>query len=214
LAPGATAQDLGPIQPLDLDNPLSMERLITQLATRRVVFVGETHDRYDNHLNQLEVIRRLHQLDPNLAIGVEYFPRQFQPQVDDYIAERITEDQFLRAVDYYRTWGYDYRLYAPIFRFAREQRIPMRALNVAASVVLAVAKVGIKGLSEQQRASCRRRSSPPTKPIGHVSARRSRNTRLRDLTPSITSSKHNWRGMRVWRPVPPNISRLTRAAAW
>ena len=159
-APGATAQDLGPIQPLDLDNPLSMERLISQLATRRVVFVGETHDRYDNHLNQLEVIRRLHQLDPNLAIGVEYFPRQFQPQVDDYIAERITEDQLLRAVDYYRTWGYDYRLYAPIFRFAREQRIPMRALNVAASVVSAVAKVGIQGLSEQQRASLPKEIQP------------------------------------------------------
>ena len=86
-------------------------------------------------------------------IGVEYFPQQFQPQVDDYIAARTTEDQFLRAVDYYRTWGYDYRLYAAIFRFARDRRIPVRALNVASSLASAVAKVGLKGLSEQQRAS-------------------------------------------------------------
>jgi uncharacterized iron-regulated protein len=137
----------------DLDNPLAIDNVMAQLATKRVVFVGETHDRYDHHLNQREVIRYLHDLDPNLVIGVEYLPQQFQPQVDDYIAKRTTEDQHLRAVDYYRTWGYDYRLYAPIFRFAREQRIPVRALNIAGSLVSVVAKVGIKGLSEQQRAS-------------------------------------------------------------
>jgi uncharacterized iron-regulated protein len=130
-----------------------MDSVIRQLAARRVVFVGETHDRYDHHLNQLEIIRRLHQTDPNLAVGVEYFPRQFQPQLDDFIAGRITEDQFLRSVDYYRTWGYDYRLYAPIFEFLRDQRIPVRALNVPAALTSAVAKSGIEGLSKQQRAS-------------------------------------------------------------
>lgn len=62
-----------------------MDSVVSQLAGKRVVFVGETHDRYDHHLNQLEIIRRLHQLDSNLAIGVEYFPRQSQPQVDDFI---------------------------------------------------------------------------------------------------------------------------------
>jgi uncharacterized iron-regulated protein len=137
-----------------------MDSVIAQLAAKRVVFVGETHDRYDHHLNQLEVIRRFHQLEPNLVIGVEYFQKQFQPRVDDYIAGRITEDEFLRAIDYYRTWGYDYRLYAPIFRFARDQRIPVRALNIPGSLASAVAKVGIQGLSEQQRGSLPREIQP------------------------------------------------------
>jgi uncharacterized iron-regulated protein len=141
------------VQALDLDAPLSLDSLVTQLAAKRVVFVGETHTRYDHHLNQLEIIRRLNEVHPNLVIGVEYFQQRFQPQVDDYIAGRSTEEQFLRAIDYYRTWGYDYRLYAPIFRFAREQRIPVRALNVPDSLPSAVAKVGIAGLSEQERAS-------------------------------------------------------------
>jgi uncharacterized iron-regulated protein len=137
-----------------------MDAVIAQLTDKRVVFIGETHDRYDHHLNQLEIIRELHKFHPDLAIGVEYFPQEFQPQVDDYIAGRITEDQFLRAVDYYRTWGFDYRLYAPIFRFAREERITVRALNVPGSVVSAVSKVGIQGLSEQQRASLPREIEP------------------------------------------------------
>jgi hypothetical protein len=44
------------------------------------------------------------------------------------------------------------RLYAPIFRFARERRIPVRALNVPTGLASAVGKVGMAGLSEQQRA--------------------------------------------------------------
>jgi uncharacterized iron-regulated protein len=146
------AQDRVSLNAVDLDANLYLDRLVAALATKRVVFVGETHDRYDHHLNQLEIIRRLHQLDPNLVIGVEYFQQPFQPQVDSYIAGRITEKEFLRATEYYQRWGYDYRLYAPIFRFAREQRIPVRALNVPTALPSAVAKVGFAGLSVQQRA--------------------------------------------------------------
>ncbi len=148
----AMAQYPAPLGAIDLDTPLSLDRLAAQLATKRVVFVGETHDQYEDHLNQLEIIRRLYQMDPNLAIGVEYFQQPFQSQVDDYIAGRITEQEFLRATGYFQNWGYDYRLYAPIFRFAREQRIPVRALNVPSALPSEVAKVGVAGLSEQQRA--------------------------------------------------------------
>ena len=148
----AAAQDRASFQAVDLNEPLALDLLVAQLATKRVVFVGEIHDRYDHHLNQLEIIKRLHELDPNLAIGVEYFQQPFQKQVDDYIEGRTSESEFLRATEYYQRWGYDYRLYAPIFRYARDQHIAVRALNVPTALTSAVAKVGIAGLSEQQRA--------------------------------------------------------------
>ena len=154
------AQDRASFDAIDLDAPLPLDKLVAQLATKRVVFVGEIHDRYDHHLNQLEIIRRLHELDPSLAIGVEYFQQPFQAQVDDYIAGRISENEFLRATEYFQRWGYDYRLYAPIFRYAREQRIPVRALNVPTALVSAVDKVGIAGLSREQRAYLPREIEP------------------------------------------------------
>jgi len=157
---GAAAQDERSLEAVDLDTTLSLDKLAAQLGTQRVVFVGESHNRYDHHLNQLAIIRRLHQLDPSLAIGVEYFQQPFQSQVDDYIAGRTTEREFLRSTEYYQGWGYDYRLYAPIFRFAREQRIPVRALNVPSDLPSAVAKVGIAGLSGQQRAYLPREIGP------------------------------------------------------
>lgn len=149
----AAAQAPEPFQAIDLNAALSADKLAAQLSAKRVVFVGETHDRYDHHLNQLEIIGSLHKLEPGLAIGVEYLEQRFQPQVDDYIAGRTTEKEFLRTTEYFQEWGYDYRLYAPIFRFAREQGIPVRALNVPTDLVSAVARLGTAGLTAQQRAS-------------------------------------------------------------
>lgn len=160
LAPRTAAQDRASFQALNLNEPLALDRLVAQLATDRVVFVGEIHDRYDHHLNQLEIIQRLRELDPNLAIGVEYFQQPFQKQVDDYIDGRTSESEFLRATEYYQRWGYDYRLYAPIFRYARDQHIPVRALNVPTALTSAVARVGIAGLTEQQRAYLPRQIEP------------------------------------------------------
>lgn len=147
----AVAQQSGPPDAIDWHDTVSLDRLIPQLETKRVIFVGEMHDRYDNHLNQLAIIQRLHQLDSNLAIGVEYFEQPFQVQVDDYIAGKTTEREFLQATDYFETWGFDYRLYAPIFRYAREHKVPVRALNVPATLASAVAKRGIAGLAPDQR---------------------------------------------------------------
>jgi uncharacterized iron-regulated protein len=149
---GALAQDRTTPDAVDLSDGLSLDTLVGKLAAKRVVFIGEIHDRYDHHLNQLEIIKRLHELDPTLAIGVEYFQQPFQSQVDDYIAGRISEAELLRRTEYFTRWGYDYRLYAPIFRYAREQHIPVRALNVPTALVSAVARVGISALSEKERA--------------------------------------------------------------
>ncbi len=148
----ARAQDTASFDAVNLDATVPLDGLVSQLAAKRVVFVGEIHDRYDHHLNQLEIIQRLHALDPNLAIGVEYFQQPFQQQVDDYIAGKISEHDLLRETEYFSRWGYDYRLYAPIFRYAREQHIPVRALNVPNALASRIAQVGIAGLSQSERA--------------------------------------------------------------
>jgi uncharacterized iron-regulated protein len=161
LAPlAAAADEPREFRALDLGAALSPAALADKLAAKRVVFVGETHTRYADHLNQLAIIEQLHARDANIAIGVEYLQKRFQPNVDDFIAGRTTETEFLRAAQYYGSWGYDYRLYAPIFRFAREHRIPIRALNVSPSLPAAVGKAGLEGLSPEQKAALPKQIEP------------------------------------------------------
>ena len=157
--PGASAVPLGEDQLLDtrtlvvdLANLTNLEALIPRLADRRVVFVGEAHDRYEDHLNQLAIIRGLHQRGADLAIGMEMFQQPFQAALDAYIAGEIDEDEMLRRTDYFERWRFDYRLYRPILRFAREQGIPVIALNLEREITTKVGDGGLEALSAEERA--------------------------------------------------------------
>ena len=112
----------------------SLATIIPALAEKRVVFIGETHDRFDHHLNQLAVIQRLHEQDPRWVIGLEYFQQPYQEYLDAYIAGTIDERTFLEKTEYFQRWRFDYRLYRPIFQYAREQGIPAAARRPCALI--------------------------------------------------------------------------------
>ena len=73
---------------------------------------------------------------------MEFIQRPFQPALDAYISGAITEREFLKRAEYFDRWGFDYRLYRPIFSFAKEHGIPMVALNAERELAEKVAKVG------------------------------------------------------------------------
>jgi uncharacterized iron-regulated protein len=137
---------------LDLRGVSDLQGIIPRLADKRVVFVGESHNRYDHHLTQLEIIRRLHAIHPRLAIGMEAFQQPFQGVLDDYIAGSLSEQDMLRGTEYYDRWGFDFRLYAPILRYARAHQLPVVALNLPAELTRKVARSGVGALAPQERA--------------------------------------------------------------
>ncbi|HHH12940.1 MAG TPA: PDZ domain-containing protein [Thiolapillus brandeum] len=130
----------------------TLEALLPELARKRVVYVGETHSRYGHHLLQLAVIRGLHARGVDLAIGMEFFQRPFQEWLDAYIEGRISETEMLEKTQWFDRWRFDYRLYRPILRFAREHRIPVVALNVPREITDEVSEKGIDGLKPESRA--------------------------------------------------------------
>lgn len=150
--PEQTANTIESTPALDLNALSTVEQLVPGLAGKRVVFVGEQHTRYDHHLTQLEIIRRLHEKNPKLAIGMEAFQQPFQWALDDYISGAMDEQEMLRATEYYQRWRMDYRLYAPILRYAREHGLPVVALNLPAELTRQVGRHGMDGLSEAARA--------------------------------------------------------------
>lgn len=137
---------------VDLSTLSNMDRLLERLVSKRLVFVGEQHDRYEDHLTQLDVIQGLHERDLDLAIGMEFFQQPFQPHLDAYVAGEISEKDLLRKTEYFERWRFDYRLYRPILRFAREHGIPLVALNLEREITEKVGDGGIDSLGEQERA--------------------------------------------------------------
>ena len=87
-----------------------------------------------------------------MAIGLEMNQQPFQAYLDDYISGQISELEMLRGTQWYDRWRYDFRLYRPIFDFAKQNNIPLVALNVPKEITKRITKVGIDGLHKKERA--------------------------------------------------------------
>ena len=137
---------------LDLNDIKPLDTILSNLQKHRTVFVGESHTNYAHHLNQLAVIKSVHkQAGKNTSIGLEMVQQPYQLFLDDYIASKISERAMLGGVEWYDRWKYDFRLYRPIFEYAKQNKIPLVALNIPKELTKRISKIGIKGLTSSER---------------------------------------------------------------
>ncbi len=125
---------------------IGVEQMIAEVRNAPVILVGERHDDASHHELQLDVIKGLQKNWKHLAIGVEMFEIDSQPALDDWIAGKTREEQFVRV--YQANWrNLNWGLYRDIFLFARDHGIPMAALNAPYRIVEKVARQGFSALS-------------------------------------------------------------------
>lgn len=125
--------------------------LLTAMAERAVVLLGEQHDDMDHHRWQLQTLAALHALRPQMVIGFEMFPRRVQPVLDRWVAGELTEAEFLQQSEWGKVWSMPAELYLPLFHFARMNRLPMLALNVDAGLTRRIGEQGWDGVPAGER---------------------------------------------------------------
>ena len=136
---------------IEIANLKTLLEVMEHVASRKIVYVGESHDQFSHHVMELEVIKDLHRRGKKIAIGMEMFQRHFQKVLDDYIGGKIDEREFLKGTQYFKRWGFDYNLYRPILLFARSERIPVVALNIRQEIVDKVFRGGLDSLSGEEK---------------------------------------------------------------
>lgn len=119
------------------DGRLELAQLIERLKTADVIFLGEKHDNDAGHQFQLEVIQALQAAGCDLAIGMEQFERDVQGAVDDYLAGKLSEEDFLAAS---RPWKNYPEHYRAIVEFAKANRLPILAGNLPRKLATAVSE--------------------------------------------------------------------------
>jgi uncharacterized iron-regulated protein len=132
------------------DKIATLDDILPKLMDSRVIYLGERHDRFAHHINQLQIIKKLYEAGHKLAVGMEMFEVTNQKTVDDYIAGRIEERTFLRKSGYFDRWGYDYNLYKPIIDYLKQNNIPLIALKIERDITRKVAREGIHSLTDEQ----------------------------------------------------------------
>ncbi len=130
---------------------IASAQLLNDLSTKRVIFVGESHDQIEHHRIQVRMIHDLVAKGKDVVIGMEMFERSQQPTLDRWSQGLLTEEAFLKEVRWDTTWGVDYGLYKDILDEAKNRHLKVLGLNVPRDWVRAVAENGMQGLSPEDR---------------------------------------------------------------
>ncbi|WP_239027516.1 ChaN family lipoprotein [Geomonas diazotrophica] len=128
---------------------VTLQQLCAKAEAADLVMIGEVHDAVQHHDLHLAVIRELRTRKLPLAIGVEVMQSDNQKELDAFMAGTMSEADFRQV--FARNWSYDWRLYRDIFMLARENKIPMIALNVPKKLVIKVSRQGYASLTPEER---------------------------------------------------------------
>lgn len=118
------------------------------LAQKDFVYIGEVHDNFTHHEGQLAVIAALHEAGKEVAVGLEMIQHGDQKLLDAWVAGELSE--FRMQAVFWQNWGDMWPYYRDIFRYCRENRVPMVALNVPREIVRKVARFGFEALTDKE----------------------------------------------------------------
>lgn len=131
--------------------PVPFLKMIKDMKGSRFVYVGETHNSLPMHDIQLKIIQALYEQDNNLSIGLEMLPLSTQEILNKWSLGTLAQDEFIREIEWYVNWNYNFGFYEKIFEFAKENKIPLYALNVPREIIKEIRMKGWKSLSEEDK---------------------------------------------------------------
>ncbi|WP_297336959.1 ChaN family lipoprotein [Algoriphagus sp.] len=122
---------------------ISFEKLISQAEKADVVFFGELHHTSLAHWLQLQVLKSLVEHHPDLVFASEFFERDDQLIIDEWMSGKITDKNFETEAKLWNNYATDYK---PLMLFAKEHQIPFVAGNVPRRYASLVSRSGLSAL--------------------------------------------------------------------
>jgi uncharacterized iron-regulated protein len=135
----------GAARKLNIEDSAGIGQMLMDLEKTKVVFVGEFHDQREHHRLQLQIIKYLHGKGIPLAIGFEMFTPGQQPLLDRWVQGKVPLEDFVAG--YLQRWKISWAEYDQIMLFARNNAIPMVALDAPAELVQAITRAGAGAFS-------------------------------------------------------------------
>jgi len=114
--------------------------MVDRLASADVVFLGEQHDDPATHAAELAVLASLGERRSAMVLSLEMFERDVQGALNDYLAGRRSEADFLAASRPWDRYATDYR---PLVELARTRGWPVVAANVPRRLASGVSRRGL-----------------------------------------------------------------------
>jgi uncharacterized iron-regulated protein len=144
----------GTLVDLQAQRSIAFDALVAAVSQGDIVAFGEEHDHPDIQAFALCLLQALACRRPQrLALAMEFLERHEQSAVDDYLAGSIDHHTFATRVSATPTFM---RWYFPLIQYARQQGLPIVAMNVPRYIARQVARQGlqqtVRQFSPQERA--------------------------------------------------------------
>jgi uncharacterized iron-regulated protein len=124
---------------------IDFEMLVSEAIKGDVLFVGEQHDDPATHRIELAVLESAARRRTNVVLAMEMFERDVQPVVNDYLAGRITPEDFLAKSRPWPNFMADYHF---LVEFAKSHGWKVIASNVPRPYASAVSHNGLSALDK------------------------------------------------------------------
>lgn len=130
---------------------ISFQKMIKEMKESEFIYVGETHNSLPMHDIQSKIIQALYEQDRNLSIGLEMFPVSFQEALNKWSMAILSQDEFIRESRWYVNWNFNFGFYEKIFKLAKNNKIPLYALNAPRAIIKKIRMKGWGKLSEDEK---------------------------------------------------------------
>ena len=130
--------------------------MLERLARADVVFFGEQHDDPETHRAEAELLDAIGRTGRPVVLSLEMFERDVQPVLDDYLAGRVPESEFLARSRPWDRYATDYRR---LVELANQHHWRVVAANVPRPLASAIGRRGLAALdtlSAKERATAAR----------------------------------------------------------
>jgi len=112
----------GKIFSADKGEAISFEKMIAEMKTARIVYVGESHNSLPMHDIQHRIAQALYAGDKDLVLGLEMYDVKWQEHLNKWSLGLLTEDEFIDQAQWYVNWNFNFNYYKKIFDLAKENK--------------------------------------------------------------------------------------------
>lgn len=116
------------------------EAMLAEIARADVAFVGEQHNDPATHRIERAILEGLARRRGNVVVAMEMFERDTQGSLDEYLAGRLNEEDFLKASRPWPNYPTDYR---PLVELARAHKWKVIASNTPRRIAIQVSREGL-----------------------------------------------------------------------
>ena len=130
---------------------VSFGEMIKEMKDSRFIYVGETHDSLPMHDIQFKIAEALYQQNHKLAIGLEMFDVEWQKPLNKWSLGLLYQEEFLDESQWYVNWNFNFNYYEKIFTLAKENKVPMYALNAPRKIIRKIRILGWESLTDEEK---------------------------------------------------------------